>query len=72
MKNFKIINNQTWEITKIQAENRQDAIRIFKQKNNLKKFDNNLYSVIEPKNKRKNYSEKSFSQFEQSLFYNRK
>lgn len=71
MKNFKIINTQTWEITKIQVENRQGAIRIFKQKMNLKKFDENLYSVTEPESKRKNYSNQSFHQFESKLFYQR-
>lgn len=71
MKLFKIINTQTWEITKIQAENSQGAIRIFKQKMNLKKFDNSLYSVVEPENKRKKYSNQSFHQFESKLFYQR-
>lgn len=71
MKLFKIINTQTWEITKIQAENNQGAIRIFKQKMNLKKFDNSLYSVVEPENKRKKYSNQSFHQFESKLFYQR-
>lgn len=71
MKLFKIINSKTWEITKIHAENRQGAIRIFKQKMNLKKFDENLYSVIEPESKRKNYSNQSFHQFESKLFYQR-
>ena len=69
MKFFKIINIKTWEITKIQAENRQGSIRIFKQKMNLKKFDNNIYHVIEPETKKKNYSNQSFSQFESKLFH---
>ena len=71
MKIFKIINNQTWEITKNQAENKQGAIRIFKQKMNLKKFDNDVYSVVEHESKRKNYSNQSFHQFESKLFYQR-
>lgn len=65
MRNFKFIDQQTWEIFVISAKTKTNANKEFKHLKNIEKINPSQYSIVETFNdKDKNYSSTSFSDYE--------
>lgn len=71
MPTFKIVNKSSWEITPVDATTIAGAKRAFKELKGLNTFNDIQFDIYPPRSA-KNYTQRSFSQFEQSQFYNRK
>lgn len=70
MPEFKIVNNSTWEVTKVEAKTVRGAKDAFLNKKGLEVFDQKAYTIHPPKKKEgAKISKMSLSAFEQSQSY---